>query len=172
MRSPTPVTLTAAICLILAAVFSWWAGSPALADETQPAAEPAGDEQPAEPADNSGCYVCHTDYEGEPLAQVHFEENVGCIDCHGESQDHADDEDHATAPDTMFSPDGIAGACSECHKTHDAPAAEVIKRWQERCPKKEDPAQLVCTDCHGKHRLEKRKVRWDKRSGKLIEGEQ
>ena len=169
MRPPTPVTLTAAICLPLAAVFSWWAGIPALADETQPAASSGSEEKVVTPADNSGCFVCHADYEEEFLVKAHAPKGVGCIDCHGESQDHADDEDHTTAPEIMFPANRIDRACKKCHETHKAPPAKVIQLWQVRCPKKDDPFQIVCTDCHGKHRLEKRKVRWDKRSGELID---
>lgn len=170
MKRATPVALTAAIGLPLVAA-AWWAGIPALADEPQPAPAPAGAEESVAPADNSSCFVCHTDYEEEFLVTKHAPKGVGCIDCHGESQDHADDEEHTTAPDVMFSSAGIDAACKECHKAHDAAPAKVILRWQERCPQEKDPAQLVCTDCHGLHRLEKRKVRWDKRSGKLIDDE-
>ena len=124
-------------------------------------------------ADNSACYVCHGNYEGEELALVHATKDIGCAKCHGESYDHRNDEDNVTPPDVMFASDEIGKACKRCHKTHDAPAAKVITRWQERCPAKDDPRQIVCTDCHGKHRLDFRTVWWDKKTRKLvIRGEQ
>jgi hypothetical protein len=119
-------------------------------------------------ADNSACYVCHGNYDGEPLVLSHAKEDVGCVDCHGESHDHRNDEDNITPPDTMYAPDGIDKACGKCHDMHDAPADKVIARWQERCPAKTDPKQIVCTDCHGEHRLKFRTVWWNKKTGELV----
>ena len=51
-------------------------------------------------ADNQACYVCHTNYEEEPLVKWHAEANVGCIKCHGAS------EAPATVP-------GAGPACSQ-----------------------------------------------------------
>ena len=119
-------------------------------------------------ADNSACYVCHGNYDGEELALIHAKEDVSCIECHGESLAHRDDEDNVTPPDIMYPADKIEEKCAECHDSHDVSAREVIDRWQERCPKKTNPKELVCTDCHGEHRLKLRTVRWDKKTRKLI----
>ena len=131
--------------------------------------EPGGKrESPAGPvADNLACYCCHANYKEEPFAQDHAKADVGCVKCHGPSYAHRDDEDNITPPDVMFPPDRIAQACKPCHAGHDAPAVKVIARWQEQCPKTE-PARIVCTDCHGRHRLASRQVRWDKKTGKLL----
>ncbi|MHB8903062.1 MAG: cytochrome c3 family protein [Thermoguttaceae bacterium] len=125
----------------------------------------AADAKPA--ADNEACFVCHGNYREEPFALVHARDDVGCVDCHGESLDHRNDEDNVTPPDRMYAAADIEDQCAECHETHDAPAADVIARWQESCPAKTDPARLVCTDCHGQHRLKFRTVWWDKKTGKL-----
>jgi len=117
---------------------------------------------------NRACYVCHENYRAEELATVHAKASVSCMDCHGPSLKHRDDEDHLTPPDIMFPAAKIDDACAECHDTHDAPAREVLARWKERCPEKTDFATVVCTDCHGDHRLERRTVRWDKQTGKLL----
>ena len=119
-------------------------------------------------ADNSPCYVCHVNYEEEEFVTSHAGENVGCVDCHGQSYAHRDDEDNITPPDVLYGADAIAPSCGKCHDTHDAPAAKVIARWQERCPAKENPADLVCTDCHGQHRLRFRTVWWDKKTRELV----
>jgi hypothetical protein len=119
-------------------------------------------------ADNTACYVCHGNYDEEELVLIHAREEVGCIDCHGESFDHRDDEDNVTPPDTMYWPEAIDPACQECHETHDVSAREVLTRWKERCPDKTDAGKIVCTDCHGYHRLAKRSVRWNKKTGELI----
>ena len=58
--------------------------------------------------------------------------------------------------------------CKECHESHDIPAAKVVRKWQERSGQKIDGKPIVCTDCHGEHRLKLRSVRWDKKTGKLI----
>jgi formate-dependent nitrite reductase cytochrome c552 subunit len=119
-------------------------------------------------ADNSACHVCHTNYQEESLALVHAKANVGCVKCHGDSIAHRNDEANITPPDTLYPLAKIDTACHRCHKAHDAPAAKVIGRWQERCPAKTNPKDIVCTDCHGEHRLKLRTVRWDKETRKLL----
>ena len=119
-------------------------------------------------ADNAACFVCHGNYRGELLAGVHAQANVGCVKCHGDSFAHRSDENNVTPPDTMYAPAEIAPACAKCHDTHNAPAAKIIARWQEKCPAKTNPADLVCTDCHGEHRMKFRTVWWDKKTRKLV----
>jgi len=128
----------------------------------------AGNDTPKLKVDNSACHVCHGDYDGESLVVEHGMQEIGCIKCHGESLAHRDDEDHVIPPDKMYAPEDIDKACGECHKDHDAPAVAVIKRWRERCPKKTDPKELVCTDCHFQHRMKFRTVWWDKKTGELV----
>jgi hypothetical protein len=118
--------------------------------------------------DNGACYVCHGNYDGEPLVCAHAKEKVGCIDCHGPSYDHRNDEDNVTPPDVMYGPDQIAPGCAKCHETHDAPAHKVIALWQERGLSKTDPDKLVCTDCHGEHRLKFRTVWWNKKTREVF----
>ncbi len=122
---------------------------------------------PKKRADNSACYVCHGNYDGETLETVHAEANVGCVQCHGESLGHRNDEAHRTPPEIMYPAEKIEAACQTCHDTHDVSAKKVLARWRQKCPTKTDPDQLVCTDCHGEHRLPRREVVWDKRTGKL-----
>jgi hypothetical protein len=134
-------------------------------------AKPKAGSKPGEKkkvADNESCYVCHGDYREEPMAQSHAKENIGCIKCHGESHAHRDDEDNITPPDIMFAHEQIDPACAKCHEDHNAPARKVIARWQQRCPQKSDPRQVVCTDCHGQHRRPFRTVVWDKKTGKVL----
>lgn len=118
--------------------------------------------------DNSACYVCHANYEEEELVVSHAAEEVGCMDCHGDSNDHRNDEDNITPPDTMYPLATIDAMCRECHETHDVSAMEVLQRWQERCPEKTKPSEIACTDCHYQHRLQLRTVRWNKETGELI----
>jgi len=118
--------------------------------------------------DNQACYVCHGNYEGEELVVSHGTEEIGCMDCHGKSFAHRNDEDNITPPDKMYAMKDIDKMCHTCHDTHDAPARKVLERWHERCPAKTSPEVIVCTDCHYQHRLERRVVRWDKRTGELI----
>jgi hypothetical protein len=114
------------------------------------------------------CFVCHVNYQEEPLAVGHAKMGFSCVTCHGDSFAHRNDENNTTPPDTMYPPDQIAKKCGECHKTHDAPARKVVARWQKRCAHKIDPKTIVCTDCHGQHRLKIRTVQWDKKTGKLL----
>lgn len=130
--------------------------------------EPSGKEDKKFLRINQSCFVCHDNYKDEPLMLVHAKEEIGCADCHGESVAHRNDEDNITPPDLMYPLDEIDDACQECHDTHDAPAEKIIARWQARCPERTDVEKIACTDCHGRHRLEARTVRWDKSTGKLI----
>ncbi|MDY0166603.1 MAG: multiheme c-type cytochrome [Thermoguttaceae bacterium] len=118
-------------------------------------------------ADNSRCHTCHEDYAKEPLAEEHRKANVGCVKCHGASLGHGNDETGAVPPDIMYWPERIDPACAECHPKHNAPANETLVRWRERFPEKTDPHSVVCTDCHGEHRLKSRSVCWDRKTGKL-----
>jgi hypothetical protein len=129
-------------------------------------------------ADNSRCHVCHLNFAMEEVAVTHAKKDIGCADCHGDCDAHIDDESWATggtgtAPEIMYPQEQIDEACGECHDTHDAPADAVLQRWQDRCPEKTDVSSIVCTDCHGKHRLNPklRKAWWDKKTGKPIKPE-
>ncbi len=123
---------------------------------------------PEDMADNRACYVCHANYEEELMVLQHAVEKIGCVECHGRSYAHCNDENNTTPPDTIYPASAIDEACGECHEEHDVPATEVIARWQERCGGKTDLAEVVCTDCHGRHRLKIRTVIWDKKTRKLI----
>lgn len=122
-------------------------------------------------ADNGACHVCHTNFQEEPLAVTHAQANVGCVRCHGQSIAHRNDEANITPPDKMFPAAKIDAACHKCHESHDVAAAKVIARWQARCPGKTNAKEIVCTDCHGEHRLKLRTIRWNKETGKLLSRE-
>ena len=101
---------------------------------------------------NATCYICHMTFVREPISRIHFKAKVTCIKCHGLSSDHANDEDvGATKPDNIFKREKINAMCVECHKNHDVPAGEVIARFLQRKPTQ---SPLVCSDCHGQHRIE------------------
>jgi len=118
--------------------------------------------------DNLACFVCHGNYEDEPLVIEHAKKAIGCVDCHGQSHDHRNDEDNITPPDKMYAPEDVDKMCGECHEKHNAQGKEVIARWRERCPAKTDPEKIVCTDCHFQHRLKFRTVWWNKKTGELV----
>ena len=109
-------------------------------------------------ADNSRCYVCHMNYVQEDIAVVHARADIGCASCHGESDEHIADESWAsggngTAPDTMFPKPKIVPFCMRCHPK------DKIDTVQHR-PLFANMGKMVCTDCHGQHRLAVRKCRW------------
>jgi hypothetical protein len=140
-------------------------GAPLLLDEPakKEATSPGG-----RVADNQCCYVCHTNYQEEFLVTSHAKENVGCVNCHGQCFDHRNDEDNITPPDIMYPAAKIDAGCGKCHEEHDVAPKKLLASWQERCPAKTNPKEIVCTDCHGQHRLKLRTVRWDKETRKLI----
>jgi uncharacterized CHY-type Zn-finger protein len=141
--------------------------APLLLDE--PAEEPAPPVDPKHPvADNNRCYVCHANYKEEPFVQWHAKANVGCTKCHGDSPDHVADEANLTPPLLMYWPSRVGFNCYWCHPQHKASPRDVIQRWQERVADKVDPKRVLCTDCHGAHRLKLRTIVWDKRTRALI----
>ncbi|MHC4743278.1 MAG: multiheme c-type cytochrome, partial [Planctomycetota bacterium] len=70
-----------------------------LLDELEPS---EASEQSGPVADNSRCYVCHMNFDGEGLSAMHAKHDVSCEDCHGASDEHCSDEDNITPPDKMF----------------------------------------------------------------------
>ncbi len=120
---------------------------------------------------NRACYVCHANYEEELLATLHTAQGIGCLTCHGESFAHRNDENNTTPPDIMWSLEAIGPTCQTCHETHDAPAALVVDTWLERRGSRADPELVVCTDCHGEHRMRVRTIRWDRDTGELLDRE-
>jgi hypothetical protein len=141
--------------------------APLLLDDA-PAKAPAATDPKKPMADNSACFVCHGNFQEEQMVTVHAKENVGCTKCHGPSLAHRNDEDNVTAPDKMYAPVRIDNACRKCHEDHDAPPRKVIAMFQARFPANTDPKKVLCTDCHGEHRLKVRSVWWDKNTGKVL----
>ena len=148
--------------------------------------------------ENEACFVCHGNYRAEFLAERHAKANVGCVKCHGDSFAHRNDENNTTPPETMYPADKIDPFCQGCHEAHDVsakkiiatwmkekvkkpnttcegchkdddvPPEKVVARWKKRAIDKSDPTMVVCTDCHGQHRMKVRTVIWDKETGKLL----
>jgi len=120
-----------------------------------------------EAGDNSYCLVCHIDFEEETFAVCHVKAGISCIDCHGDSDEHAEDEEHLNAPSILYAKAKVNASCttSDCHPKPKM-EAEIGHR-----PFFADatPEQQYCTDCHGKHRKAKRTRRWDKEKRILIE---
>ena len=115
-------------------------------------------------ADNSRCFVCHLNYDGEYLATVHQRGNISCERCHGASDAHCSDEDNITPPDVMFPKDKINVSCAECHKEEDVKKLKDHQKFFAGTAK-----EKYCNGCHGSsHRLKVRTRRWDKKTGKLI----
>ena len=145
-------------------------------------AAPAVSAKPApEPADNSFCYVCHRNFEKEPLTVKHAKIGVGCELCHGMSERHSADEDGVTPPEKMYSKARINPSCVQCHtveKLKDTEAHRLAlslakdgKPGETTPPAVQAgaaPVKRICTDCHGQHRMKVRTRVWDKDTGKLI----
>ncbi|MGQ9771248.1 MAG: hypothetical protein ACUVQG_11905 [Thermogutta sp.] len=118
--------------------------------------------------DNSPWFVCHANFEDEPLSTRHFKAKIGCVNCHGESFAHRSDENNTTPPDRMYAAEDIEPACKQCHKTHNVSARKVVEVYLKRCKDISDPKKLTCTNCHGQHRMYQRTIIWNKRTGELI----
>jgi hypothetical protein len=143
-------------------------GAPLLLEELSGGQEaaPPGDSGAA--AANAACFVCHANYRAEFLVDRHATAGVGCTNCHGESLAHKNDENNTTPPEIMYPGQKIDPFCQGCHAAHDVSPGRVVVRWMERGLDKIDPGKIVCTDCHGEHRMKVRTVVWDKSSGELL----
>ena len=109
-----------------------------------------------EPADNTGCQVCHIDFEEETLSVKHVEAGVGCNDCHGPSEDHSQDELNILYPDYLFGRGEVVSFCKTCHQ-EEHPKGKMYELFMKKWLGKYRPngrmirADSVCTDCHGNH---------------------
>jgi hypothetical protein len=126
---------------------------PLLLDDGSQAAQPAVPQ-----ADNSRCFVCHINYMQEDIAALHARADIGCAGCHGQSDEHIADESWAsggngTAPDIMYPRQKINPFCMDCH------TKDKLETDQHK-PLFANFEKMVCTDCHGSHRLEVRKCKW------------
>ncbi|HUT44778.1 MAG TPA: multiheme c-type cytochrome [Sedimentisphaerales bacterium] len=109
-------------------------------------------------ADNSRCFVCHVNYMQEDIAVIHSRADIGCAGCHGKSDEHIADESWAsggngTAPEIMYPRPKINQFCMGCHPK------DKIDTDQHK-PLFANIEKMVCTDCHGDHRLAVRKCKW------------
>jgi len=116
--------------------------------------------------DNYWCYVCHMNYQVEPLAARHAKAGVGCSYCHGKSEKHTADEDGVIPPQKMYARQEINDSCLPCHKAYAESANICLYQPDDLGALEAGPSQ--CTDCHGKHQLASRSRRWDKATGKLL----
>ena len=128
---------------------------PPLLLDDEPQVEPSAG--PA--ADNSRCFVCHINYMQEDIAVTHARANIGCKDCHGDSDAHIADESWAsggngTAPDIMYPWPKINPFCMGCHPKDKIDTVQHEPLFADTAEKK------YCTDCHGSHRLTRRKCKW------------
>jgi hypothetical protein len=120
---------------------------------------------PREAADNSFCYVCHANYEGEKLVKVHEAEGVGCETCHGMSDKHSQDEDNLVPPDVIFAPAKVASFCGQCHEKRDL--LDGDEAHEKFFAGQVEPAK-TCTGCHDmKHVLKVRTRRWNKETREI-----
>jgi len=115
-------------------------------------------------ADNSRCHVCHVNFSEERLAVGHAWANVGCEKCHGPSDAHCGDEGNVTPPTTLYARSDIDKSCKVCHPT------DRLVEGAKSCFEVPDESkgQHYCTDCHGKHQMARRTVRWDAVTRKLL----
>jgi len=144
--------LAAAAAVLLAADPSGAVPGQAASASAAPADEPPPELDPL--GMNGACYVCHIPFVKEELAKVHLAEGISCAQCHGLSAKHANDEDvGATKPDITFRREQVDAGCEKCHTTHDAPATKVLARFAER--KLSPQTEAICTDCHGRHRIDR-----------------
>jgi len=144
--------------------------------EAAPApAQTAGEAKPATFVANPFCRACHADFDEERLVATHKAAGIGCERCHGESLRHRSDEANVTPPELMYPKERINPACMMCHPRQTIRQVESHRPILEAglsifdAPSPDENAKKYCTDCHGRdHRMNRRTIQWDKRTGKLI----
>ena len=121
---------------------------------------------------NSKCYVCHAGLKEEEITISHVGMGITCDECHGPSIEHMHDEMLMTMPDLLFGRSEVRGMCSDptCHKPgegrdfygrQDHKDTKVVEAFYKKWLGRARPngrtvtADSVCTDCHGKHNLDK-----------------
>jgi hypothetical protein len=114
--------------------------SPVNLEDTDATATELVDENPF-----AGCDMCHIDIVDELAGTKHEAEGVGCIKCHGPSRSHTQDENNEVKPDMVFVREDIDMFCSGCHQCSRPPATAPSTKPLS--------AQMVCTDCHGVHKI-------------------
>ncbi len=165
MKSPWKTAflslLTAAVAVLSGSALLW--SNAAAGGKDKPAAKTTCTKQTEEESPqidpmsvNATCYICHMTFVHEEISSTHFQAKVTCVECHGLSAKHANDENiGATKPDIVYARKDVDKMCERCHKDHDVPPRKVVARFVKRkLPPKKEP---VCTDCHGTHRIERKK---------------
>ena len=124
---------------------------------------------------NPYCQVCHLNFEEEELAFYHESAGIGCERCHGESERHGMDEQNITPPDIMYPKARINPSCMMCHPRQNIQHVEshevILARKTLWDSESETDEPTYCTDCHGKHHMNVRTIRWNKATGELIKTE-
>ena len=143
-------------------------GAPLLLEEPTEEEQASADITTKAAVENIDCFVCHVNYRSEALASDHARANIGCAVCHGQSFEHKNDENNTTPPEKMYPSEKIDSFCQSCHHSHDVPPSKVVTHWIKHNPDKTVPDKIVCTDCHGNHRIKVRTIIWDKKTGKLL----
>jgi len=114
-------------------------------------------------ADNGECYVCHLALKTERITDIHAKEGVGCVKCHGASDDHMQDEMQMTTPDVLWGRRQVDAMCGKCHEEpHEDVEAKVkgfVAKWRgrQRPNGRAVNDKSICTDCHGTHNLDEKK---------------
>ncbi len=113
------------------------------------------------PDANDACYICHMLFAEEGISGVHLKAGISCSACHGKSLEHMDDETFSTPPDTLYSRNAVDSFCRTCHSSHpNVPPEKLVGMWLEKNQRlmesKGGEQKVVCTDCHGSHRIARR----------------
>jgi len=101
---------------------------------------------PAKAGERAGrCGLCHAHIELALERGKHTLDQITCVLCHGESEDHIGVEDNSVKPDKPLSaPADVLALCSGCH----IPLPDHCK--EPPAPGELQPAH--CTRCHDPHR--------------------
>lgn len=105
-------------------------------------------------------------YEDEQLSVVHALAEIGCQKCHGPSDEHCGDEGNVTPPTIFYTKAEVDKSCRKCHPEPEDGIIVGAKVCLHLLTEAERGKR--CTDCHGRHRMAVRSVRWDPVTRKAV----
>jgi hypothetical protein len=100
------------------------------------------------------CYYCHMDIivEMKSKSTLHWDSEVNCEACHGESVEHIDVEDNSIKPDFIWSDSTVQMLCKDCHENSFREVQESKHvSWYYSDEKNNIEKIISCVTCHGAH---------------------
>jgi hypothetical protein len=85
-------------------------------------------------------------------SKLHWDSEVNCEACHGESMEHVDVEDNSIKPDLTWSDSTVQVLCKDCHEnSYREYQQSKHASWYCLNEKAQIDKKISCITCHGAH---------------------